>query len=163
MNTLSINFSKCHYMLFSRKRVPPLNNFQILINDKKIKNVTCTNFLGILINNKLNWKNHVDYLVSKVNKYRAIIFLIRNNLTKNSLKLIYHSLVYSNILNGNVIWGKSNLTTLNPLIIAQKKLIRTIMFRDRYAHTNDDFYSLGILKLVDVNIFASCVFTFKSV
>ena len=37
------------------------------------------------------------------------------------------------------------------------------MYRDRYAHTNDDFYSLGILKLVDVNIFASCVFTFKSV
>ena len=110
--------------------------------------------ISFLINDKLNWKSHINFLISKVNKYRAIIFLVRNNLTKNSLKLIYHSLVYSNILYGNVIWGNSNLTTLRPLIIAQKKLIRTIMFRDRYAHTNDDFYSLGILKLVDVNFFA---------
>ena len=102
-NKLSINYSKSQYMLFSRKLIPPLDNFPITINNSNISKVTNTNFLGFLINDKLNWKSHINFLISKVNKYRAIIFLVRNNLTKNSLKLIYHSLVYSNILYGNVI------------------------------------------------------------
>lgn len=161
-NKLAINFSKCHYILFSRKRNTLLNNFRMVINDNEINRVSFTNFLGIIIDEKLNWKKHVTFLVNKLNKYRAIMFLTRTRLTKNSLKLIYYSLIYSNVLYGNVIWGNSNNSILKPLETAQKKIIRTIMFRDRYAHTSNDFYILGLLKYMDVNFFASCVFTYKS-
>ena len=36
------------------------------------------------------------------------------------------------------------------------------MFRNRLAHTNNDFYSLKLLKIADVNFYSSCLFTFKS-
>ena len=115
-----------------------------------------------MINSKLGWKDHVNFLVGKLNKYRAILYLIRNFLTRNSLKLIYNSLIYSNLLYGNIIWGNTYPSVLKPLIVAQKSILRTIMFRSRYAHTNDDFYSLGLLKLEDINLFNSYLFTYKS-
>ena len=115
-----------------------------------------------MINSKLGWKDHVNFLVGKLNKYWAILYLIRNFLTRNSLKLIYNSLIYSNLLYGNIIWGNTYPSVLKPLIVAQKSILRTIMFRSRYAHTNDDFYSLSLLKLEDVNLFSSYLFTYKS-
>ena len=114
------------------------------------------------INDKLKWKNNVNYLVSKINRYRTIIFLVRNSLTREALKTIYPSLVYSGLLYGNVIWGNCSASVIKPLITAQKKLIRTMMFRNRLAHTNDDFYALKLLKVDDINFYCSCLFTFKS-
>ena len=62
----------------------------------------------------------------------------------------------------NIIWGNSPKQHLQPLIVAQKKTIRTIKYRTRYFHTNADFLSLGFLKLRDINSYCASVFTYKS-
>ena len=88
--------------------------------------------------------------------------LTRNSLTKDSLRLIYYSLIFSNLIYRNIIWGKSNKTSLKCLEVSHKNIIRVIMFRSRFEHTNFDFYCLKILKLQDINYFCSCTFVFKS-
>jgi hypothetical protein len=35
-------------------------------NDKYIEEVVTTKFLGLQINNHLNWKNHIDQFFSKI-------------------------------------------------------------------------------------------------
>ena len=42
------------------------------------------------------------------------------------------------------------------------RTIRTIKFRNKYYHTNNDFYSLGFLKISEINIYCSTIFTYKS-
>ena len=44
----------------------------------------------------------------------------------------------------NVLWGNSPETYLDQLMKAQKRILRTVMYRSRYPYTNNDFYNLDI-------------------
>ena len=41
-------------------------------------------------------------------------------------------------------------------------LVRNKMFRNRSAQINGDFYTLKLVKVVNVNFYCSCLFPFKS-
>ena len=161
-NRLTLNLNKSHYIIFSRRLTIPHNTQPLQINNNIIKKESETKFLGIIIQDNMKWDRHIQELTNKISKYSSIIYQIRNNLDKHSLKLIYYSLIYSNLIYMNIIWGRSPQQHLRQLEISQKKTIRTIKFRSRYYHTNDDFYSLGFLKLKEINIYCGSIFTFKS-
>ena len=161
-NKLTLNMSKSHYIIFNRNLPLPSDLLQLKINNINISRVDNTKFLGIILQSNLKWNLHIQSVTDKINKYSAILYQIRNYLDKFSLKIVYNSLVYNNINYMNVIWGKSPETHLDQLIKAQKRILRTIMYRSRYHHTNNDFYNLGILKVPNINIYFSCIFVYKS-
>ena len=76
--------------------------------------------------------------------------------------MIYHSLIYSSLTYAIVVWGKLTQRHTKTLTIAQKKIVRTIMFRNRHHHTNNDFYNLGFLKFPEILKYFSSIFTYKS-
>jgi len=54
-NKLSINVNKTNLILFGRSRkVVQDHNFSIIMNDVLLKQVTCTKFLGVHIDQDLN-------------------------------------------------------------------------------------------------------------
>ena len=110
----------------------------------------------------MSWKLHIDQILEKLHKYSSILYLTRNTLNNHSLKLIYYSLVYPSLTYCCIVWGKAPKKYLNQLFIAQKKIIRTIKFRNRYAHTNIDFLQLGFLKLYDIIKYFALIFVYKS-
>ena len=57
INKLSLNLGKTNYMLF-RSRPPDLE-LHLKINNAEIPKVTATKFLGIIIDDRLNWKPHI--------------------------------------------------------------------------------------------------------
>ena len=48
--------------------------FIIKIGDKMIQRVFETKFLGVIIDDKLNWKEHIKYISAKSSKTIAIVF-----------------------------------------------------------------------------------------
>ena len=58
VNKLSLNLGKTNYMLFRNR--PPENGLELRINNVIIPRVACTKFLGILIDESLNWKPHIQ-------------------------------------------------------------------------------------------------------
>ena len=58
VNKLSLNVSKTNYMVFTNSKIPP--NIDISIQDYIIEKVNVTKFLGVLIDEKLNWKQHIE-------------------------------------------------------------------------------------------------------
>ena len=160
-NKLTLNILKSHYIIFKRKLTLPLTLEPIIINTKTLNKVSETKFLGITIQDNLKWHKHINIIANKVNKYSSIIYQIRDLLDKNCLKLIYNSLVYSILTYVNIIWGNSPITAMKPLVTAQKKIIRTIKYRKRYHPTNNDFYTLKILKIKDINKYFSSIFVYK--
>ena len=91
-NKLSLNISKTHYMLFSNKKVIQ-PNVTIEINGQPITCVTKTKFLGVIIDNKLTWKEHISYICGKVAKGIGIISKVRKYLNKNTLLDLYYSFI----------------------------------------------------------------------
>ena len=68
VNKLSVNVLKTNYMIFSlRKNIIPIQN--VYINNIVINYVTTTKFLGIIIDNKLTWCEHISHIKRKISKY----------------------------------------------------------------------------------------------
>ena len=59
-------------MLFSSKR----NRKDILpikIDNNEIEEVEHTKFLGVFVDNKLNWKKHISYISGKISRGLGVI------------------------------------------------------------------------------------------
>jgi len=74
-NKLSPNVAKTKYLLFgSKKLVREDTNFNIILDGTAISSSTTTKFLGVKIDSQLNWKQHINKLVLKLNRNAAVIF-----------------------------------------------------------------------------------------
>ena len=72
VNRLSLNLGKTNYMLFRNR--PPEEELELKINNVVLPRVTATNFLGIIIDNMLNWKLHIQSVKSKLSSILAIMY-----------------------------------------------------------------------------------------
>ena len=86
-NKLSLNVLKTHYMIFT-PRNQAAHDVSIKICSEHISRVYVTNFLGVQIDAKLNWKKHVEYINKKLSKCTAILFKARKVFHNNCL-IIY--------------------------------------------------------------------------
>lgn len=160
INKLSLNIKKTHYMLFSSKRNKP-DNLCIKIDGSLIEEVEYTKFLGVYIDNKLNWKKHIAYISGKVSRGLGIMVKARKVLNADSLKTLYYSFIYPYFNYCNHVWGCTYETNLKPLIILQKRCIRILSYAKYYEHTDPIYKKLNIMKFVDINKFVLSRFMFK--
>ena len=61
----------------------------------------------------------------------------------------------------NHIWGATYVTSLNKLMVLQKKIVRIICHVNKRAHTAELFKKLGIIKFTDLNKYLIARFMFK--
>ena len=93
LNKSSLNVRKTNYILFTSNRQKlDTGNLVIKIDDIIIENVEKIKLLGVIINSKLNWNDHIQR-ISKISKNMDIIFRTRNNLNRNTLLMLYHSII----------------------------------------------------------------------
>ena len=72
-NKLSLNVSKTSYMLFSNRSDCNFD-YNIYINTFKIDRVFSCKFLGVVIDSKLNWKEHISRVITKLLKCNGILY-----------------------------------------------------------------------------------------
>ena len=58
-----------------------------------IDHVNATQFLGIIIDNKLNWSGHINN-IKKISKSLGIIYKIQSFLNRITLRSLYHTFVF---------------------------------------------------------------------
>ena len=160
-NKLTININKTHYMMFHRTRIKHITNFKIYISNNAIDRSINTKFLGVIIDNKLNWAAHILYIKNKISKSIGIIYKIRHFLDKRSLRNMYFTFIYPYLIYCLEIWGNTYETHLNPLIKIQKRSIRTITFSHYQDHTGPLFDRLNILDLKKLVIQRISLLMFK--
>ena len=90
-------------VLFSRKKeiqVQPTIN----LNNVQVERVSCQKHLGILLEEKLNFEQHIDSAISKVNKGISVIKKLRHDLPRKSLVIIYKAFLRPLIDYGDMIY-----------------------------------------------------------
>ena len=107
-NKLTLNKNKTVCMLFNSKNKMK-NNPSISIDGEAIPFVDHTKFLGVWIDNKLNWKEHTERLLIKLKQNSHLLYQSKNFLTPHAKKIIYYAQIYSHLMYGLSIWG--NMTT----------------------------------------------------
>ena len=146
-NKLTINTKKTEYMIFHRSRIKQQQKSDVIIKSEIIHCSTSTKFLGVIIDNKLKWTEHIMYIKNKISKSIGILYKIRNFINKQTLINLYHTFVFPYIIYCIEIWGNACHTYLDCLIKQQKKIIRIITFSYYTASTGPLFDSLNILRL----------------
>ena len=84
-------------MLFTNKNYSQkqLRKFRLNINKNSIEQVNEFRYLGVILDNKLTWKQHLNYLQTKLSQASGMFYKHRSYLPLHTLKLIYNSLVDS--------------------------------------------------------------------
>ena len=91
---LSLSIEKTNHMIFSNKRIDKSDIF-IKIDQKLIKQVMITKFLGVMIDSHLQWKEHINFVNLKFSKCIAIMHKLIEIFTVNTIKQLYNSFVFS--------------------------------------------------------------------
>lgn len=157
-NRLTINNSKTELLLFSNRHTFH-NDEQIILNQHFVKYVDNAKFLGVKIDTKMNFKNHINYITKKIAKHAGILYRIKHCMPTKTRVTYYNSFVLP-YLNYNILhWGGTNDVHLKPLITIQKRIIRTIADAEFLAHTSPLFKKLKLLNLTDLYNFQAVVDT----
>ena len=160
-NKLFLNANKTSYMVFGNKA----ESLDTVINlcGNTLERVNVAKFLGVLIDSKLTWKNHIQYVKSKLSKCMAILNRVRYILNMYSMRSLYCALFLPYISYCAEVWGTAYSTTINCLVICQKKAIRIIAQVGRNCHTTPLFSELKLLKLKDIIEMKICLMMFDGI
>ena len=73
--------------------------------------------------------------------------------------MLYNSFVLPHIAYCNIVWGNSNQSKLNSILILQNKAIRICTHSNYIAHTNPIFHELKTLKFHDIHTYQTSIFS----
>ena len=110
------------------------------LNGMKIKQVPSIKFLGVILDDKLTWIPHIEYLNNKLKSCIGAIKCIKQCIPKSQYLNIYHTLFASHLSYGITVWGGVSQTTLDPIFITQKRCIR-MLFGKELSFDHLDFYN----------------------
>ena len=99
----------------------------LTINHTQIERVDKIKFLGVIIDDKFNWKSHVTYIQAKIAKNIGIIYKVKHLLNTQALFKLYNALILPYLTYCCEVWGNTYKSTLNHLLILQKKVLRHVM------------------------------------
>ena len=121
VNKLSLNYTKTNYMIFTRKKEK--FDFNLKLDGFTLERVASTKYLGVIIDEKLNWSLHIKHIHRKLSRSSYILSKLRHYVNLDTLKTLYYSLIYPHITYCISTWGGASI---KPLVTLQKKIVRII-------------------------------------
>lgn len=126
----------------------------------EIERVHHYKYLGVIIDSKLRWENHISNLKAK---FRKLIFVFRQLneiLNVNEIKSVYYSYVQSLLQYGILVWGGACKSLLEPLFIIQKLIIKAAFNKNRQYSTELLFKETHLLSLRQLYIKTVLIYVF---
>ena len=146
-NRLSLNVGKSKLLYYTNKNRQPLKSITIKINNETLKEVTDAKYLGVYMDNKLNWNTHINNMKLRLSKGISILAKIRHYVPKTVLRSVYFTFVNSHIDYNLINWGTGPPAYTDSIGSKIRKAIRIISFKDKDEPTIGLFKKMSILPL----------------
>ena len=118
INKVSLNLGKTNDMLFRSR--PSEIELHLKINNAEIPKVTATKFLSITIDDRLNWKPHIQSVKSKLSSILSIMYKASKLITPSGMYTLYCSLFQPYISYCNEMWDNMYASNVKCLCISFK-------------------------------------------
>ena len=130
---VQINFCKSNFMIIgkdSTNKHPEVK--ELFLNDlsNKIARVNTFKYLGIFLDDSLNFKIHAEYVRDKISGSLKCLYKLRRFFNFQLCKTVFHSFVMSTILYGLAIWGTVHHSFITPI----QKLINRFIWSYSYPN-----------------------------
>ena len=143
------------------------NKFQIYINeDTIIKSEQYVKALGVTIDNKLNFTQHISNICKKAARQLNALTRISNHLDLKSRKIIYQSFVASNFNYCPLVWhfcGKLNTAKIEKI---QERALKIIYkdyestYHDLLLESDSTTLFMSRIRLLIIEVF-KCIYKFN--
>ena len=120
---------------------------KLTINNTNIERVDEFNYLGLMLNKHLNWKQHITKIANTISKTIGIINTLKYELPENTLLTIFNSLILTHFNYCMLAQGYDSKRIYKP----QKKAIDIISKSKLHSHLDRIFKKLEILKIDDIH------------
>ena len=132
-NPLTLNVSKSKFLsIGSSFRLSKVGSIHISADDTPLDNVDSYTYLGIVINSRFSWSDHIESVRSNISKKLGLLRRIKSCLPL-STRVTFYSFILPLFDDGDIIWGdRSNATLLSELQLLQNKAARLVL--DLPAH-----------------------------
>ena len=150
-NKLSLNYTKTNYILINKRpNISCIDEFQLQLNKASLKKEHSVTFLRIILDEKLKWCNQIQHLPLQLARYSGLFYKICNSLSRQMLRMLYHSLIYSKLQYSILLWGTASQTHPRKLMFRLNTTIRIIFFSKNRSPKSNLYKSLYLLKLTDI-------------
>jgi hypothetical protein len=170
-NKLSVNATKTNYMVLGTPHMTSKNknaiiddvnvSANIILDETALERVDSTKFLGVLIDECLTWKCHINCIAKTMSKNIGVMNKLKYFVPDRILYSLYCTLILPYLNYGILIWGNTCKTYLNKIVKLQKWAIRTVANSHYRSHTAPLLAKYNILTITDSYKLELGVFMYK--
>ena len=144
-NQLTLNVKKSKFLLIgSSPRLSKVGSIIISADDIPLDNVDSYTYLGIVINNRFSWSDHIDCIRGKISKKLGLLRRIKSCLPLNARIMFFNSFILPLFDYGDIIWGdRGNASLMSELQVLQNKAARLILDLPAHSSATDALMILG--------------------
>ena len=121
----------------------------VILDNVSLERVNSTKFLGVIIDDNLTWKNHIDAISKTISRNIGMLTKLKHYVPDYILYSLYCTLVLPYVNYGILIWGNTYKMYLDKILKLQKWAIRTISLEHYRCHTGPLFKKHNILNVYD--------------
>ena len=133
----------------------------IKLDGVSLNRVSSTKFLGVIIDENLTWKNHIDAISKTISRNIGVLTKLKHFVPENILYSLYCTLILPYINYGVLIWGNTCKIYLDKIFKLQKWAIRTISNSHYRSHTGPLFSKYNVLNVHDTFKLNLGIFMYK--
>ena len=147
-NKLALNNDKTKFLIFDSK--PNLDAILVEVKDD-LTLVICEcksqKYLGLIVDSKLNFYEHIDYIKRKIAKRIGAMYRSKNLLPLKYRKMFANALMLPNFDYLDIIWSKTFKNKLKELDITYKKVAKIALDVCQRESSTEVYKNMGWLPL----------------
>ena len=148
---LTLSLDKTNFSIFHhhRKKIPDHLD-SMMIDTHKIDRVTSVKYLGVILDDTLNWKEQIGTVSDSLTKYISSFKIIKHLVPEKCKRQLYFAYIHSKIKYGLEIYGHTTKSNLKKLQVLQNKALKVLFNKDWFTSTNLLHKQLNLLTIIDM-------------
>lgn len=155
---MSFNPTKTKYMVISAADKP---HPELKFNGTAIDQVHSYPQLGLILNDKMTWENHIETIITNANKKMGLIWKLSNDIPRFAVENIYTSFIRPQLEYAAVIYNNCSRELSRRLEACQRRAAVACTRAYKRTNTSALLHELGWPKLETRRIFLSHVLMYK--
>ena len=146
--------------------IPPNSTHQIpsvkvYINKSPIKVKDSVKYLGVTIDSRLNFDDHIKLRCGKISRSIGVLSKLWRVLPLKALKNLYYSLIRPHLQYRIIIWGNTCKTYLKRLTTLQNQAVKISVGAHWRDNTANCYMQLQVLKLNELYTYEVAKFMYQ--
>jgi hypothetical protein len=161
-NKIALNSNKTELVLFKHRSRKLNYNLKLKLNGRRMYPSQSIKYLGVIIDENLNWCHHVNSLSIKLRRANGALSKLRHYVPQPILVSVYHAIFSSHMRYACQVWGQNQSTITRRILLLQKSAIRIMSYASFRSPSKPLFFQLRILNIFDLVKLLNMLFIHQS-